>query len=63
MKLEEALRLSSPDQCLGRDAWIKGGILMHLVSSAKTLEEIQLSLDLTPESLNADDWNIYEIAI
>lgn len=34
---------------------------MHLVSSQKTLEEIKMSLDLNPESLNADDWNIYEI--
>jgi hypothetical protein len=34
---------------------------MHLVSSAKTLDEIKYSLDLTPESLNADDWNIYQV--
>lgn len=63
MKLEEALQLSSPTHCLGRDAWIKDGHLMHLVSSAKTLEEIKLSLDLTPESLNADDWNIYQLCL
>jgi hypothetical protein len=63
MKLEEALKLSSPTQCLGRDKWIKDGSIMHLVSSAKTLEEIKLSLDLTPESLNADDWSIYEMIV
>jgi hypothetical protein len=61
MKLEEALKLSSPNQCLARDAWKQSGSLMHLVSSAKTLEEIKLSLDLSPQSLEADDWNIYEI--
>lgn len=61
MTLEEAFQLSCPHQCLGRDVWIQGGIIMHLVSSQKTLEEIKMSLDLNPESLNADDWNIYEI--
>jgi len=61
MKLEEALKLSSPSQYLARDMWKQRGSLMHLVSSAKTLEEIKLSLDLSAESLNADDWNIYEI--
>lgn len=63
MKLEEALNLCTPTQCLGRDAWVKNGSTMRVISSAKTLEEIKFSLDLSPESLDADDWNIYEIII
>ncbi len=59
MKLEDALRLSSPTQCLGRKEWIKNNSLMRLISSAKTIEE--LNIELTPESLNADDWDIYEM--
>lgn len=59
MKLEEALRLCSSTQYLARDAWCKKGSILKLVSSAKTIEEI--NLDLTPESLNADDWETYEI--
>lgn len=58
MKLEDALRLSTPTQCLGRKEWIKNNSPMRLISSAKTIEE--LKIELTPESLNADDWDIYE---
>ena len=59
MKLEDALILSAPTSCLGRKEWIKNGSHMKLVSSAKTIEE--LNLELTPESLEADDWDIYEV--
>jgi hypothetical protein len=61
MKLEEALNVCQPNQCMARDVWIKDGMITQLVSSAKTLEEIKESLNLTPESLEADDWGIYEI--
>jgi hypothetical protein len=61
MNLEEALQLCSPTQYLGRNIWIKNGRIMHLTSCAKTIEEIKHDLNLSLESLNADDWNIYEI--
>jgi hypothetical protein len=61
MTLEEAYNFSSPNQCLARDMWIKDGIIMHLISADKTLDEIKLSLDSNAESLEADDWNIYLI--
>lgn len=59
MKLEKALSLTEPNQYIARKEWRDKGILMRLMTSAKTLE--QLSLDLTPESYNADDWEIYEV--
>lgn len=62
MNLEEAYAYSCPHQFLGRDVWIKQGMIMHLVSREKTLKEIIISLDSNTESLEADDWNIYEIA-
>lgn len=61
MTLEEAYGYSSPSQCLGRSAWIKSNIILHLVSCAQTLEQIKMELDNSSESLNADDWNIFEI--
>jgi hypothetical protein len=61
MKLEDALKLSRPTQCLGRKEWLKNGSLMRLISSAETIEE--LNIELTPESLNADDWDIYEMVV
>lgn len=61
MKLEKALGICQPTQCLARDAWTKNGSIMRLMSSARTLEEIKDSLELTPESLEAEDWNIYEM--
>lgn len=61
MKLEEALNVCSPNQCIARDVWIKNGMITQLVSSAKTLDEIKESLKLSPESLEAEDWGIYEI--
>jgi len=61
MTLEEAFNVCLPTQCLGRNAWIKNGIIMHLISADKPLIEIKLDLDLNSESLCADDWNIYEI--
>lgn len=59
MTLQEALNICSPAQYLARKAWIENGIMMRLMSSVKAIE--QLNLDLTPESLSADDWDIYEI--
>jgi len=61
MKLEEALNICKPTQYLARDEWIKNGSLMRLMSSYKTIHQIKESLEFTQESLNADDWNIYEI--
>lgn len=61
MTLDEAYGYSSPKQYLGRSAWIKNNIILHLVSCAKTLQEIKMSLDNSTESFNADDWNIFEI--
>ena len=61
MKLEEALNVCQPTQYLGRDAWTKNGSIMRLTSSAKTIEELKASIELTPESLEAEDWNIYEM--
>lgn len=61
MTLEEAYGYSSPSQCLGRSAWVKNNIIMHLVSCAQTLEQIKIGLDNSAEALNADDWNIFEV--
>ena len=61
MTLEEAYGYSSPIHYLGRSAWIDNNIILHLVSCAKTLEEIKIGLDNSTESLNANDWNIFEI--
>ena len=61
MTLEEAYKFSSPSQCLARSLWIQGGLIMHLVSRDQTLEKIKMSLDQSSESLNANDWNIFEI--
>lgn len=59
MNLEKALSLTEPNQYIARKSWREAGILMRLMTSAKTLE--QLSVDLTPESYNAEDWEIYEV--
>ena len=59
MKLEKALSLCEPNQYLARKAWREGGILIRLMDSAKTLDQLQVNL--TPESLAADDWEIYEV--
>ena len=59
MKLEKALGLTQPNQYLARRGWIQAGILIRLMDSAKTLE--QLHVNLTPESLAADDWEIFEV--
>ena len=61
MTLEEAFNFCLPSHFLGRNAWIKNGMIMHLISANKTLTEIKLDLDLNYESLSADDWNIYEV--
>jgi hypothetical protein len=61
MKLEEALNVCQPTQYLARDAWRKNGSIMRLVSSCKTIKEFKISINLTPESLEADDWGIYEV--
>ncbi len=61
MTLEEAYECSSSFQFLGRNAWIKSGIIMHLISCDKTLDEIKIELDQSSESLNADDWQIFNI--
>lgn len=59
MNLKEALGLTQPNQYIARRGWVQAGILTRLMDSAKTLE--QLSVDLTPESYNADDWEIFEV--
>ena len=61
MTLEEAYGYTSPIHCLGRAAWIKDNKILHLVSCAKTLDEIKMELINSPESLTAEDWNIFEI--
>jgi len=60
MKLEEALNVCGPTQYLARDAWRENGSIMRLVSSCKTLKEFKTSINLTPESLEADDWGVYQ---
>lgn len=59
MTLQEALSCSTDKQFIARRKWRKNGTLMHLCSSSKTIEE--LNVDLTDESLNADDWEIFEV--
>jgi len=61
MKLEEAINVCLPEQCLGRDAWVKNGSLIRLISSARSIDELKTKLILTDESIDADDWEIYEI--
>jgi hypothetical protein len=59
MTLDEALRVSTTEHYLARRAWIEKGSKIRLVSSAKTIEEFQV--ELTKESLDADDWDIYDV--
>lgn len=59
MKLEEALNLCAPDEYLAREKWIEAGIFMRVLTNAKTANE--LTVTLTEESLNADDWEIFEV--
>ena len=61
MTLEEAFNFSSLHQYLGRHNWIKQGRILHLIPCDQSLDQIKLSLDSAHESLNADDWDIYEI--
>ncbi|MDP4145614.1 MAG: hypothetical protein Q8936_14200 [Bacillota bacterium] len=54
MKLEEALAKQQPNQYLCR----RNRNQIKLCSSAKTIEA--LTVVLTDESRNADDWEIYD---
>lgn len=59
MKLGAALSLCASNQYLARQAWIDKGSLMRLIDSARSIEN--LSVELTAESYNADDWQIFEV--
>lgn len=56
MKLNEALVVCKPDEFITREKWQKKGISMTLLTSAKSIE--LLDVTLTDESLHADDWLI-----
>lgn len=55
MTLQEALSISTDKQFLTRKKWRKNGISMRIFTSSE-----ELNINLTDESLNADDWEIYE---
>ena len=59
MTLQKALSIAQSNQYIARKKWRESGISMKLVTSAKTID--QLDVGLTPESLQADDWEIFEV--
>jgi hypothetical protein len=58
MTLQEAWDTSKKGQVIARKKWRESGILMHIISPG-TPKEI-FDLELTPESIAADDWEIFE---
>lgn len=59
MKLDAALVLCASNQYLARQSWIDKGSVMRLIDSARSIEN--LSVELTAESYNADDWKVFEV--
>lgn len=58
MTLDEVLRIAAPGQYVARRTWCDAGSIMRLLVTPMVIEELPVTL--TQESLNADDWDIYD---
>lgn len=59
MTLVESLMQCKNHECITRKKWIDSGITIRLFSSAKIIEELDITL--TEESFFAEDWMIVNI--
>ena len=62
MILDEALEKRTGNELLARKFWIDNKSHMRLCTDAKKIDELLQSINLTQESIEADDWVIIDDA-